>query len=223
MTKCPRAHPALDAGRGAGQGAAAWRDASRCGRRFLLVDRWTPPAGRGELWPGIVALLKALAENAGDLPAQVGRVREFYGPLLETNYDNSAPRLRDLEQLEQIASRYRSRQRMLMEMALDPPNSTQDFAGPPVLDDDYLVLSTIHSAKGLEWDAVYVSTPLTETSLPICRQKTRKHRRGIAAVLCRPYAGEELALRALPAALLPLLSSRRQRPLRHGAADAVSA
>ena len=45
---------------------------------------------------------------------------------------------------------------MLMEMALDPPNSTQDFAGPPLLDDDYLVLSTIHSAKGLEWDAVYV-------------------------------------------------------------------
>ena len=43
-----------------------------------------------------------------------------------------------------------------MEMALDPPNSTQDLAGPPLLDDDYLVLSTIHSAKGLEWDAVYV-------------------------------------------------------------------
>ena len=45
---------------------------------------------------------------------------------------------------------------MLPEMALDPPNSTQDLAGPPHLDDDYLVLSTIHSAKGLEWDAVYV-------------------------------------------------------------------
>ena len=94
--------------------------------------------------------------TATRLPAQVNRVRKFYGPLLETNYDHAAPRLRDLEQLEQIAGRYRSRRRMLMEMALDPPNSTQDFAGPPVLDDDYLVLSTIHSAKGLEWDAVYV-------------------------------------------------------------------
>jgi DNA helicase-2/ATP-dependent DNA helicase PcrA len=41
-------------------------------------------------------------------------------------------------------------------MALDPPSSTQDLAGPPSLDDDYLILSTIHSAKGLEWDAVYV-------------------------------------------------------------------
>jgi DNA helicase-2/ATP-dependent DNA helicase PcrA len=45
---------------------------------------------------------------------------------------------------------------MLSEIALDPPSSTQDLAGPPHLDDDYLVLSTIHSAKGLEWDAVYV-------------------------------------------------------------------
>ena len=83
-------------------------------------------------------------------------MRKFYGPILETNYDHVQPRLRDLEQLEQIAGRWRSRRRMLLEMALDPPNSTQDFAGPPLLDDDYLVLSTIHSAKGLEWDAVYV-------------------------------------------------------------------
>ena len=45
---------------------------------------------------------------------------------------------------------------MLLEMTLDPPSSTQDFAGTPQLDDDYLVLSTIHSAKGLEWEAVYV-------------------------------------------------------------------
>jgi len=104
----------------------------------------------------MVALLQDLAASSDALPAQVNRVRKFYGPILETNYDHVQPRLRDLEQLEQIAGRWRSRQRMLMEMALDPPNSTQDFAGPPVLDDDYLVLSTIHSAKGLEWDAVYV-------------------------------------------------------------------
>ena len=45
---------------------------------------------------------------------------------------------------------------MLAEITLDPPSSTQDLAGPPALDDDYLILSTIHSAKGLEWDAVYV-------------------------------------------------------------------
>ncbi|MCE5266351.1 MAG: ATP-binding domain-containing protein, partial [Planctomycetaceae bacterium] len=90
------------------------------------------------------------------LPAQLNRVRAFYAPLLEAKYDHVEPRLRDLEQLELLASRYRSRARMLLEMTLDPPSSTQDLAGPPQLDDDYLVLSTIHSAKGLEWDAVYV-------------------------------------------------------------------
>ncbi len=104
----------------------------------------------------MVALLQDLTASSEALPAQVNRVRKFYGPILETNYDHVQPRLRDLEQLEQIAGRWRSRRRMLLEMALDPPNSTQDFAGPPLLDDDYLVLSTIHSAKGLEWDAVYV-------------------------------------------------------------------
>ncbi|MBN1588174.1 MAG: ATP-dependent helicase, partial [Pirellulales bacterium] len=71
-------------------------------------------------------------------------------------YDNPVPRSRDLEQLEQLASRYKSRRTMLTELTLDPPSSTQDLAGPPHLDDDYLVLSTIHSAKGLEWDCVYV-------------------------------------------------------------------
>ena len=87
---------------------------------------------------------------------QVHEVRVFYTPLLEQLYDNPRPRARDLEQLEQLASRFGDRQSMLSEITLDPPSSTQDLAGPPTLDDDYLVLSTIHSAKGLEWDAVYV-------------------------------------------------------------------
>jgi DNA helicase II / ATP-dependent DNA helicase PcrA len=126
------------------------------GGDFSAWAAWKPPAGATTLWPELVALLQGLAASSEELPAQVHRVRKFYGPILETHYDHVQPRLRDLEQLEQIAGRYRSRRRMLMEMALDPPNSTQDFAGPPVLDDDYLVLSTIHSAKGLEWDAVYV-------------------------------------------------------------------
>jgi len=123
---------------------------------FLAWKKWKPPGGSEKLWPKLVNLLDALAKPSEDLPAQVHRVRKFYTPILETKYDNATPRLRDLEQLEQIASRYRSRRRMLQEITLDPPSSTQDLAGPPHLDDDYLVLSTIHSAKGLEWDAVYV-------------------------------------------------------------------
>jgi DNA helicase-2/ATP-dependent DNA helicase PcrA len=126
------------------------------GGDFGPWKEWKPPAGAAELWPMLVALIEDLVHPTVDLPSQVHRVRVFYAPLLEQKYDHVEPRLRDLEQLEHIAARYRSRRRMLEEITLDPPNSTQDLAGPPLLDDDYLVLSTIHSAKGLEWDAVYV-------------------------------------------------------------------
>ncbi|MFZ5829163.1 MAG: ATP-dependent helicase, partial [Planctomycetota bacterium] len=123
---------------------------------FDVWSNWKPPAAAEALWPKFVELLEWLTTTREVLPAQVERVRQFYRPILEGRYDQVPARLRDLEQLELIASRYGSRQRMLVELTLDPPSSTQDFAGPPLLDDDYLVLSTIHSAKGLEWDAVYV-------------------------------------------------------------------
>ena len=123
---------------------------------FAAWDRWNPPAASRQLWPRFVRLIGELSRAKTDLPAQIHQAREFYVPILEELYDNPRPRARDLEQLEHLASRYRDRRTMLAEMALDPPSSTQDLAGPPLLDDDYLVLSTIHSAKGLEWDAVYV-------------------------------------------------------------------
>ena len=143
-------------GRQLTQMLTATRSTEYPGGDFSAWAAWKPPAGAEKLWPEMVALLQALTASHEDLPSQVNRIRKFYGPIMANIYDHVPPRLRDLEQLEQIAGRWRSRRRMLMEMALDPPNSTQDFAGPPVLDDDYLVLSTIHSAKGLEWDAVYV-------------------------------------------------------------------
>lgn len=129
---------------------------SEAGGRFDVWSAWKPPAGAAKVWPKFIALIQGLAKTSDDLSTQLHRVRKFYTPLLEAKYDNAEPRLRDLEQLEVIASRYNNRQRMLLEMTLDPPSSTQDLAGPPVLDDDYLVLSTIHSAKGLEWDSVFV-------------------------------------------------------------------
>jgi len=59
-------------------------------------------------------------------------------------------------QLEQIAGGYPSRGRFLTELTLDPPGATSDQAGVPLLDEDYLILSTIHPAKGQEWKSVYV-------------------------------------------------------------------
>ena len=88
--------------------------------------------------------------------AQIERLRGFLAPVFARRYDASAARLRDLDQLAALAGGYEARGRFLAELTLDPPSSTGDLAGPPLLDEDWLVLSTIHSAKGLEWDVVHV-------------------------------------------------------------------
>ena len=88
--------------------------------------------------------------------AQIERLREFLAPVFARRYDASAARMRDLEQLAALAAGYEARGRFLSELTLDPPSSTGDLAGPPLLDEDWLVLSTIHSAKGLEFDVVHV-------------------------------------------------------------------
>ncbi len=112
-----------------------------------------PPAAR-EAWPPLCALLAALATAPWE--AQLGLVRRWYQPHLDRLYDGAPLRARDLEQLEQIGAGFDSRERFLSELTLDPPSATSDEAGDPLLDEDYLVLSTIHSAKGQEWDAVYL-------------------------------------------------------------------
>ncbi len=114
------------------------------------------PEPARDLWPEFVSLMRGLAGSDGEVPAQVHAVRSVYAPLLERRYDYAEARERDLEQIEGIAGRCPDRSTLLAELALDPPAYTQDLAGPPVLDEDWLVLSTMHSAKGLEFDVVYV-------------------------------------------------------------------
>ena len=80
------------------------------GGDFSAWSAWKPPAGAATVWPKFVGLLQGLAHTSDDLPAQLHRVRKFYAPLMETKYDHVEPRLRDLEQIELIASRYRGRQ-----------------------------------------------------------------------------------------------------------------
>jgi len=138
-------------------GIAEGDEASRSPVARLLNDE--PLAAPAPSRPELEELRAALRDCSGaDVPtaAQVERVRRFLEPLLRRRYDNAEPRVRDLEQLEQIASGYPSRERFVTDLALDPPSSTSDLAGPPLLDEDYLVLSTIHSAKGGEWDVVHV-------------------------------------------------------------------
>jgi DNA helicase-2/ATP-dependent DNA helicase PcrA len=122
---------------------------------------WTaspaPSPASAETWPHLVELMTAISSRKpGDLASQLKRIRLFCAPLMERLYENARARLMDLEQLEWLAGRYPDRERFLTEITLDPPSYTGDLAGPPLLDEDYLILSTMHSAKGLEWDAVYV-------------------------------------------------------------------
>lgn len=123
---------------------------------FATWKTATPSRDTADIWPTFVRLMEDLVAKHLPVAAQVNRVRTFYEPMLPILYDHPIPRAKDLAQLEQIASRYKDRQTFLAQIALDPPNSTQDLAGKPDLNDDFLVLSTIHSAKGLEWDIVYI-------------------------------------------------------------------
>ncbi|MFV0442966.1 MAG: ATP-dependent helicase, partial [Planctomycetaceae bacterium] len=126
---------------------------------FRVWKEFKAPKAAQLDWPVFVALMIGLGDPAAKkqaIPDQLHRVRRFYAPLMEGRYDHVDSRLRDLETLETVSGRFQDRAQFLTEMTLDPPASTQDLAGDPVLDEDYLVLSTIHSAKGLEWDCVSV-------------------------------------------------------------------
>jgi len=113
-------------------------------------------AATAESWSAFAALMRQLATIDGPWQGQMTLVRRWFEPHMERMYDSAAVRAGDLEQLERIAQQFATREQFLTEMALDPPQATGDLAGTPSLDEDYLVLSTIHSAKGQEWDAVYL-------------------------------------------------------------------
>jgi DNA helicase-2/ATP-dependent DNA helicase PcrA len=112
----------------------------------------------GDRWPRAESLLAALdsarqAEGPGE---QAELLRDALAPLIEERYPDGAVRLVDLERLVEAARQAPDLGHFASELALDPPQSSGDLAGPPHLDEDYLVLSTVHSAKGLEWEAVHV-------------------------------------------------------------------
>jgi DNA helicase-2/ATP-dependent DNA helicase PcrA len=114
-----------------------------------------PPPARSEGWPDLVAVATDLG-NARDWPTAFSRARLWYEPILEEAHEDAAVRLLDILQLEQIASGFPSREHFLTDLTLDPPDATSDLSGPGLKDEDYLILSTIHSAKGQEWRSVHV-------------------------------------------------------------------
>ena len=114
-----------------------------------------PPRCQGD-WLPFVDLYGQLRTAGLRWPADIELVQQWYGPHLERMHDDASVRAADIAQLAQLASGYANREEFLAEITLDPPEATSDRAGPPHLDDDYLILSTIHSAKGQEWKSVHV-------------------------------------------------------------------
>lgn len=115
-----------------------------------------PPVRVGESWGEFVETVRTISGGKPGWPAEIGLARRWYEPHLARTHDDAAIRQADLAQLEQIAAGYPSRMRFLAELTLDPPDATSDQAGAPIRDEDYLNLSTIHSAKGQEWRSVFV-------------------------------------------------------------------
>lgn len=130
------------------------------GGQFDVWSKFKPPAGLTDLWPRFIRLMNTLVAgdegDDGSLAAELHAVRTFYSPLLEAAHDSVRARQEDLQQLEVMAARYQNRRDFLSEMTLDPPSSSQDWSASKAQDEDCMTLSTIHSAKGLEWDTVFV-------------------------------------------------------------------
>ena len=122
-----------------------------------VVRDFVPPGAAREQWAGFAQAYTALRAPGLAWPADVDVAMRWYAPHLERLYDDtSGTRRADVEQLARLAAGYGSRERFLTELTLDPPDATSDRPGPPLLDEDYLILSTIHSAKGQEWKSVHV-------------------------------------------------------------------
>ncbi len=144
-----RARRMLDALRGADGGPpelGRWPDAAA-----------HVPVGALAHAGGLIEALAATgAGSSAGAGAQVETLYEALAPLIRLRYPDGSVRAGDLEQLVEAARGAQDVRHFVSELVLDPPASSADLAGPPHLDEDYLVLSTVHSAKGLEWDAVHV-------------------------------------------------------------------
>jgi DNA helicase-2/ATP-dependent DNA helicase PcrA len=130
-------------------------DAAAAGDAFATLAAFTPPAKAREAFGEFAALLARLARGAA-WPSDLSDAVAWRRAGLEDDYDDAASRAADLDALERIALSFPSRERFLSELTLDPPDATSDEAGAPHRDEDYLILSTIHSAKGQEWKSVFV-------------------------------------------------------------------
>jgi DNA helicase II / ATP-dependent DNA helicase PcrA len=167
MAELGLAPPGVAANGAGGTGAAGgegWVEADPAATplaRLLAAPPRLPEVAAGTV-AGLRAALAECADGSlagGATPApgvQVDRLAQWLHPVVERRYSSPSARMADLAQLGQVAGRYPDRGRFLVELTLDPPAATGNLAGPPLVDEDWLVLSTVHSAKGGEWDVVHI-------------------------------------------------------------------
>ncbi len=123
---------------------------------FATLGAFAAPAKTREDLTPFAALMRSLSARRAPWPADLGEAVAWLRPHIERRHEDAATRLADLEALERIGATFPSRERFLAELTLDPPEAASDESGPPHRDEDYLILSTIHSAKGQEWRSVFV-------------------------------------------------------------------
>lgn len=115
------------------------------------------PGRSGKGLKDLALTLESLTESGYLRPAeQVNHIYEYYLPILKTQYDDYPKRMRDLDHLQTIAEGYQEVETFLSDLALEPPDGSVASVAATDRDDERLVLSTIHSAKGLEWQCVFV-------------------------------------------------------------------
>lgn len=121
---------------------------------YGVVRNTAPPAGASEAWDALKQMLGDL--QGATWPGDLDLAAQWYRPMMNERYDDARVRAGDIDQMQRIGATFGSRTSFLTELTLDPPNSTSDESGKSSKDDDYLILSTIHSAKGQEWKNVFV-------------------------------------------------------------------
>jgi DNA helicase-2/ATP-dependent DNA helicase PcrA len=117
---------------------------------------FNPGQPAAAFWPDLVDLMTRLTKSLVGWPEELDVVRRWYDPLIDLLHDNPEARRADLDQIVQIAGTFESREQFLTDLTLDPPDAASDEAGNPRKNEEFLTLSTIHSAKGLEWSTVFV-------------------------------------------------------------------
>ena len=120
------------------------------------LHAFKPAPAAAAAWREFVGVFDELQHGDAAWPVDVEAVNRWYVPQLRRLHEDASIREGDLAQLARMAGAYASRERFLTELTLDPPEATSDESGAPLRDEDYLILSTIHSAKGQEWSAVFV-------------------------------------------------------------------